>query len=155
MGIDGLLGQRGRGLEPDERQDGVDGPGDDPGEPLEAVDGGELRPEDGEIVVAAGFDDQPHGQGSEHADLEQADEGAGSSADLDAEIAEDEHDDRRGEGGDPPPLAVSPPELLMEHGGHQMAEDQVEEWRYQRLDERVPPGDEESDGRMDPARRVG
>ena len=151
----GLLGQGGRGLEADEGQDGVDGPGDHPREAAEAVDVGEAGAEHRQGVGVAGLEDQGDGQGREHQDLEQAENGAGAGAEADPEPAEHEHGHGGRQGRHDPPGVVAPAELLVEGAGDHVAEDEEQQGRHQRLHERIAPADQEADGRVQPAGGVG
>ena len=153
--VDRFFCQRSGRLESDECEDRVDRPRHDSREPGEPLHRCELRPEHAEVVGAAGLDDQPDGQGREHTDLEETDQRSGPRAELDAEVSEDEHHDGRGQRRDPPPLAVAPPELLVQDRRHEVAEDQIEQRCHQRLDPRISPRHQEAHRGVDAPGRVG
>jgi hypothetical protein len=130
-------------------KDRVDGARRDAGEAVVALDRREVQGEDVEGVAAAGFGDQPDGQGDEHEDLEQAEQRAGPGADLDAAVVQggdqdraDDHEDDPGGGERPAPLAVG-------DRAEQVPEQHHGDRSEQRLDQRVPPADEEAERGVD------
>jgi hypothetical protein len=65
-----FLGERGRLLETDERQNAEDRGSDNPGDPPVLRVVGELGAENRERVMAPGFDDERDGEREDHQDLE-------------------------------------------------------------------------------------
>ena len=152
--VSGLLGEGRGGLEPDERQDGVDRPGHYTAEPREVFRRGELGSEHGERVRAARLDDEPEGQRREHADLEQTEQRSRSRAEPDAEVPQQKHNDGREQRGGPPPLPVVPPELLVQGVGDEMPEDQEEQRGDEGFHDGVAPCHQEAYVRVESSGRV-
>ncbi len=99
--------------------------------------------------------DQEHGEDEEHADLEQAEDGAQPGRGPDAVVAGREYDQRAEDRPRPPQAGRISVELGVDRGGGGEAELQQHQRRYQPADEHVSPRHEESGGRVDPPGRVG